>query len=104
MLNPFVDDDDILRVGSRLVNADISNDIKFPFILPPKDENVKSLIRHVHHNDFHAGAKHTLCQLRQFAWITRGLQAVKSVVHSCFRCQRNFKRHADQQMAPLPSN
>ena len=104
MLNPFVDDEDILRVGSRLANADISDDIKFPFILPPKDDNVKSLIRHVHHNDFHAGAKHTLCQLRQFAWITRGLQAVKSVVHSCFRCQRNFKRHADQQMAPLPSN
>ena len=91
-LNPFVNDDSILRVGSRLVNGDISNEAKFPFILPPKDKNVKSLIRHVDHNDFHAGAKHTLCQLRRFAWIRKGLLAVKSVVHSCFVCQRNFKK------------
>merc|ERR1712074_203409 len=102
-LNPFVDDDGILRVGSRLENADIAHDAKFPFILPPKDENVKSLIRHYHHNDFHAGAKHTLCQLRQFVWITKGLQAVKSVVNTCFRCQKNFKKNANQRMAKLPS-
>ena len=103
-LNPFVDVDGIIRVGSRLENADIAHDAKFPFILPPKDENVKSLIRHYHHNDFHAGAKHTLCQLRQFVWITKGLQAVKSVVNTCFRCQKNFKKNANQQMANLPSN
>ena len=53
---------------------------------------------------FHAGAKHTLCQLRQFVWITKGLQAVKSVVNTCFRCQKNFKKNANQRMANLPSN
>ena len=63
--NPFVDDDKILRVGSRLLNASISADAAFPMILPPKDENTKALIRLIHIKEQHAGPKHTLCQLRQ---------------------------------------
>ena len=100
--NPVVDEKGTMRVGSRLVNADIGHDEKYPMILPSKDPNVASLIRHVHHQDLHAGPKHVLCQLRRFVWILRGLQAVKTVIHHCVTCQRNFKDPMKQQMAPLP--
>ena len=102
-LNPFVHDNDHLCVGSRLLNASISADAAFPLILPPKDENTKALIRHVHENKQHAGPKHTLCHLRQRFWINQGLQAVKSVISRCTSCQKRFKAPATQQMAPLPA-
>ena len=101
--NPFIDDDNLLRVGSRLLNASTSTDATFPMILPPKDENTRALIRLVHIQEQHAGPKHTLCQLRQRFWINQGLQAVKSVIGQCVSCQRLFKAPASQQMAPLPA-
>ncbi len=100
--NPFVDDRGTLRVGSRLVNADLSYEERFPAILPSKDPNVASLVRYFHQQDFHAGPKHVLCQLRRFVWILRGLQTVKTIIHHCVICQRNFKDPSRQQMAPLP--
>ena len=66
--NPFMDKDGMLRVGSRLVHAEMGEEARFPVLLPKKDENVKSLIRHVHRQERHAGAKHVLCQLRKKVW------------------------------------
>ena len=66
---PVVDEKGMMRVGSRLVNADIGLDEKYPMILPSKDPNVASLIHYEHHQDLHAGPKHVLCQLRRFVWI-----------------------------------
>ena len=66
---PVVDEKGMMRVGSRLVNADIGHDEKYPMILPSKDPNVASLIHYEHHQDLHAGPKHVLCQLRRFVWI-----------------------------------
>merc|ERR1711942_320093 len=100
--NPFVDGDGILRVGSRIMHADVSYDAKFPAILPPKDDNVRALIRHFHQLEHHAGPKHTLSVIRSRFWINQGLQATKSTLHLCVGCQRLFKRPASQMMAPLP--
>ena len=100
--NPFVDDQGVMRIGSRLVNADICDEAKFPAILPPKDENVQSLVFSVHSREMHAGPKHTLNAIRQRYWINRGLQTTKSVIARCVKCQRNFKRPENQRMAPLP--
>ena len=66
--NPFIDDKGLMCIGSRLVNADISDEAKFPAILTPKDENVRSLIFHVHAREMHAGPKHSLNAIRQCYW------------------------------------
>ena len=100
--NPYIDAEGIMRVGSRLMNADIEYEAKFPAILPPKDENVKALVRDMHEREQHAGPKHTLCQIRKRYWINRGLQTVKSVIHKCATCQKTFKAPLKQKMAPLP--
>merc|ERR1739842_117483 len=100
--NPFVDDQRLMRIGSRLVNADISDEAKYPTILPPKDDNVRSLIFHVHAQEMHAGPKHTLNAIRQRYWVNRGLQMTKSAIARCAICQKRFKRPENQRMAPLP--
>ena len=38
----------ILRVGSRLINAEIDDDAKFPIVLPRKDANVRAMIEYTH--------------------------------------------------------
>ena len=102
--NPFIDADGIIRVGSRLAHAPIQEETKFPAILPRDDTNVKDLIRRVHLQEFHAGPKHVLAQLRRRFWILQGLQEVKKVTSRCTRCQRFFKKPVEQQMGPLPAN
>ena len=100
--NPFVDDDDIIRIGSRLVHASINEETKYPIILPRDDPNVRDLIRHHHLQEIHAGPRHVLCQIRQRFWILQGLQEVRKVTNRCITCQKRFKAPLQQQMAPLP--
>ena len=101
--NPFIDQEGTMRVGSRLMNADIEYEAKYPIILPPKDENVKAMVRDIHEREGHSGSKHTLNQIRRKYWINRGLQTTKSVIQKCAVCQKKFKSPMTQKMAPLPA-
>ena len=101
--NPFIDQDGILRVGSRILNANIDHETKFPIILPPKDDVTKAIIRETHIRNIHAGPKATLAATRQRFWINKGLQAVKSSINVCASCQRRFKAPLSQKMGALPA-
>ena len=92
-----------MRIGSRLTNAPIHTNKKFPVILQKKDEHVSALIRFCHRMEMHAGPKATLNRLREKFWIVQGLQAVKNEIRKCVLCQRNFKKPEVQRMAPLPA-
>ena len=100
--NPFLDNEMLIRVGSRIIHAEVSEEAKCPVILPKEDQNVKDLVSYFHEKEFHAGAKHTLCQLRLAYWILCGLQATKSAINRCIRCQKLRKKPCEQKMAPLP--
>ena len=89
-------------MGSRLVNATIPEEAKFPAILPKEGEEVKALIRKYHREERHAGAKHTVCQMRQRFWILQGMQATKKEINRCVICQKAHKAPESQKMAPLP--
>ena len=102
-LNPFVDSEGVIRIGSRLTNSSIDAAAKFPVILPRKNAHVRDLIRAQHLTDLHAGPKHVLTQLRQSVWILQGMQEVKSVVASCIQCQKAFKKPLEQKMDVLPA-
>ena len=104
LLNPFLGKDGLIRVGTRILYADVDDQAKYPVILPRDDGNVKALVRAFHVNERHAGPKHTLTQLRQTVWILQGLQACKSAVNHCVKCQRAFKKPLEQKMAPLPAS
>ena len=48
-LNPFLDDDGLLRANSRLFNADyLAHDVKFPVILPRGEWETKLVVRSYH--------------------------------------------------------
>ena len=102
-LNPFLGSDDLIRVGSRLGNASIDEEMKFPAILPKDNEHVKSLIRQTHVDTLHAGPLHVLAELRKRFWVVQGLPTIKKAVGVCPDCQRADKKPCEQKMAPLPA-
>ena len=103
-LNPFVDAEGFIRVGSRLVHADISDAQKFPIVLPGDDKNVRSLIQMYHAEEMHAGHLHTHNVIRGKFWVLQGPVTVKKVVRVCPACQKAVKAPETQKMAPLPAD
>ena len=99
-----MDKNAILRVGSRLLNAEIDDDAKCPMILPRKDPNVRAMLDYVHKYKLkHAGPKHMLNSLRQGGyWIIHGAQECRSLVAKCHNCIRAFKKPMEQKMDILP--
>lgn len=56
-LNPFLDNDGVLRVGGRLAKSELPYDTKHPIILPKRDRFTTLLIDDSHH--VHGGAQVT---------------------------------------------
>ena len=92
----------IIRVGGRLKNSELNYELKYPIILPGTHEFTKKLIYQYHINNAHTGLSTTLTLLREKFWITRGIGAVKNVLHKCISCRRRQARPCSQQMASLP--
>ncbi|KAJ8963810.1 hypothetical protein NQ317_000592 [Molorchus minor] len=87
-LNPFVDDNNILRVGGRLRNADLSYDAKHPALLPKNHRLTTLLVAYYHNKFFHPGAQALQCLIVQNFWIIAARKAISSVILKCCRCFR----------------
>ena len=104
-LNPFVDQEGILRVGGRLANSheDFSN--KFPIIIPKSSKATTALIRWHHAKIEHRGKHFTMSRIRDFGyWIINGNKEVGSIVYKCVRCLWLRGKCNNQKMADLPYN
>ena len=103
-LSPFIDDKDVVRAGSRYAKADhLAYDTKFPIILPGfADQNVRSLIRHIHTKNMHCSRVQTHYSLKLRFFILGGRNAVNSAVGTCVTCQRRDKKPPTQRIGELP--
>ena len=103
-LCPKLDDNDVLRLKTRLERAEsVPYETRFPILLPRKHHITKLIILDVHDKVFHAyGNNYILSVLRERFWIPKGLQTVKKIRRSCVQCQRVHGRPQIPQMAPLP--
>ena len=104
-LDPYLDNDHLLRVGGRLANADISNEEKFPIILP-KNHHVSLLIlRHFHEQVYHQGRQITHGALRSAGyWVIGGKKLISSMIHHCVTCKKSRGKIASQKMSNLPAD
>lgn len=103
-LNPFIDEQGILRVGGRLNQADISFDQKHPMILPPKTHFTNLLIKHEHESLKHAGPQTVLANIRLRFWPLNGLREIKKVIRNCVVCYRFKTKPSQQVMGALPAD
>ena len=102
-LNPFLDEEGILRVGGRLCHAEETETFRFPIILPKKAIYSKRLIEWQHKRIEHRGKHSTIGELREKGyWVVNGSKEVGSVVYRCVRCKWLRGRLGGQKMANLP--
>ena len=99
-LDPFVDDDGILRVSGRLRRASLSDDMKFPIILPRNNHVTTLIVRY-----FHERTTMTLNEVRLNGfWIISGSLVVSSIISSCVKCKKLPVAVQEQRMSDLPED
>lgn len=63
-LNPFIDEEGILRVGGRLRESSLPYSAKHPMLLPGHHPLSQLIITHEHEKHLHAGPQATLSAVR----------------------------------------
>ncbi|XP_075167713.1 uncharacterized protein LOC142239838 [Haematobia irritans] len=82
-LSTFVEEVDgveLIRVGGRLLNSDLPQDMKFPFLLPKSDPFVKVMVNHFHQSNYHAGPRALVSLIQQQFWIINCRSLARQVV------------------------
>lgn len=101
-LNPVLDENNILRVGSRLKEANLNRDQIEPIILPKIGHFTELIIRDGHNRALHAGVQATLLKLRQNYWILGGRETIQRSIKNCTICFHAQPVLAKQKMSNLP--
>ena len=100
-LNPILDEEGMLRVGSRIANpTPISN--KHQILLPKDSQASLLLMRRQHELMGHCGRNHLLATVRGRFWILRAGVLARGITSRCTECRRLAARTIAPQMSTLP--
>jgi len=101
-LNPFLDRNQLLRVGGRLENSDFMFDQQHPMILP-KGHHITTLIAEdIHKKNLHASGQLFLSLIRQKFWIPDARNVSRKITQKCLTCFRLKATTSTQLMGQLP--
>ena len=102
-LDPFIDDEGILRVGGRIKRSAVASEMQHPVLLPKSCRIAELVIRWCHEQVAHAGRGMTMNQIRSSGfWVTRCNSLVRCIILKCVRCKQLRGRLQQQKMADLP--
>ncbi|GBN83173.1 hypothetical protein AVEN_256312-1 [Araneus ventricosus] len=85
-LDPFLDENALLRVGGRLNNSDLPFESKHQIILPSKHKFSTLLFEHLHKKILHIGARGLVHQIRLQYRPINGKGIARKIVHDCIGC------------------
>ena len=99
-LNPYLDENGIIRVGGRLEKSYINNDCKHPILMPKNCHISKLIILWCHQKTGHSGRGMTLNEVR-----SSGFKSVtRSLLYHCVTFRSLRVKHGEQLMSELPSD
>ena len=101
-LDPFLDEEGLLRVGGRLKFGQLPYAFKHQIILPNSHHAVQLLLRHLHQSYHHVGKEQLLSIVRQKYWIVKARKAIQSIIRSCTKCQNVSAKPCTVKMSNLP--
>lgn len=101
-LNPFIDDNNMLRVGGRLSNAEIPFETRHPLIIPKNSRFTEHLIDDSHRKTLHGGVTLMLAHLRNNYWIIDARNTIRHRIHKCNICFKYSNPNPHQIMGNLP--
>lgn len=102
-LCPFLDENNIIRVGGRLKNA-ASIDVfqRHPIVLPAKCHFTSLLFKSEHERCMHGGPQATLNSIRLTYWPINGRNIARNTIHQCVTCFRYKPIVVQPIMGDLP--
>lgn len=102
--NPFIDEQNIIRIGGRLDNSNLSYDQKHQILLPAKSHLTKLIIHDAHLRTEHGGTQLVINLLRKQFWILNARNEVKAITHKCIACHKFRNIFNEQIMGSLPKS
>ena len=101
-LCPFIDKDDLLRVGGRLSNSGLSYEERHPIIIPERSHFARLLVNFTHRILLHSEHNIMLRAIRQGFYIPRLKNLVRKCIRECKTCTIYKHKIQNQIMAALP--
>lgn len=101
-LCPFIDDDGILRIQTKISDRKDEVNFRFRYVLPSQHDVVNRLIMSEHLRNSHAGVQCLMSTLRERFWIIKCRRTIKSVIRQCQVCRRYNAKTLDSVPIPLP--
>ena len=101
-LDPFLDCNQVVRVGGQIKKANFSDSLKNPVILPKAGHVTKLIVRHLHEKTQQSGRGVTLNKLSTNGyWIINGNAAVQHFISKCVTCCYLRGGAGEQKLADL---
>lgn len=101
-LNPFLDQQHILRVGGRLENAQLSHNRKHPILIPKASALTTLIVSDAHLKTLHGGTQLMLNYINSKYWILGARDTIKANLRKCVTCVRQKASTPNQLMGQLP--
>ena len=104
-LDPFMDSEGPLRVGSRIRKSVLEKNNKHPIVMPRYYRITQLLIEWCHNQVTHADRGMTINAVRTSGyWMLNCNAAVRSILSKCVRCKNLSGKFQQQLMADLPKD
>ncbi|XP_055935619.1 uncharacterized protein LOC129965604 [Argiope bruennichi] len=103
-LSVFKDEEDSLRVKTRLIERKDHHNFIFPMLLPKKHAVVEKLILHKHLSLSHAGIHTLISKLRETVWIIKSRSTIRGALSRCVRCRKHEAKGLQTGPTTLPEN
>ncbi|XP_035208166.1 uncharacterized protein LOC118182886 [Stegodyphus dumicola] len=103
-MQTFRDENNIVRLRTKLLLGDEEETFKCPILLPGSHEIIHRLVRQKHCELQHAGLQTLIANLREDYWIISINRLAKQVSSSCILCKRFKAKLTEPPFAPLPKN
>ena len=102
-LNPFLDDNQLLRVGGRLSKSELSPSQQHPIILDARDPLLAKFFLYLHHSLCHCGPSLLLCSAGNKLHILGARRLSRRICSQCITCRRHHPQMQHQLMGELPA-
>ncbi|XP_075163230.1 uncharacterized protein LOC142235861 [Haematobia irritans] len=102
-LNPFVDDEGIMRICGRLsASPALRYNERHPIIIPYNCQYARLLVRFIHEVCLHGGNQLVLRLIRAQYWIPKVKNLIKTTINKCKPCILYKHKCQTQLMSALP--
>ncbi|GFX43552.1 integrase catalytic domain-containing protein [Trichonephila clavipes] len=102
-LSPFLDSENVLRVGGRLAHSKLCFDKKHQIILPNNHRLTNLILEMTHKRHLHVGPQTLLSIVRQRFWPLNGRNMCRKLVNNCIICFKAKPVTCSQIMGQLPA-